>query len=562
METLYTLDFDPLKADIKSYIETNAVLLKDYNYEGSVINNVMNVMTYVTQYLSFYLNMSVNEMFLSSASIEENVYKLASMLNYLPKRESGSYVDVYLKSSAGSPVTLNKWDCLSDGTSTLYYMEDDAIVLPTSTIGSQVRLYLGELTSSSHTFSTVGIFNSVTMTDNFSIDDSHFEVLDASTDVWDNANTEPFLTTAVPADNKYFYIDYSTGTMSVKFDNGKLFRDPAAEADTITIRYLKVTGTVGNSTQVAEFTACDVANVTIADSESWPLSTAGGSAKDTVEEVKTKAPLWFVAQHRAVTEKDYNTIIENLPSFPSFSDIVIWGGEQEWTATTSAIVTISATGSGEAWNKGYIYYSALQDDLSDASLAQQAAIETYLDKYRIISLLYRNVQPATLSVDQTYSIKYLNTACVTAIQSSVSSYISTNYQGSTKEYRNSEFIRYVDSLTGVDYVSMTSAIIYNHPGFTVTVPTNVIRTFNALDSSVTITGSLNGVPSLSSSGTDLLFDSVTVGTIDWTEGQMFVTAGCLSAGAIEVDVNFNDVEYFKVEKETFLYVNDPSFVTL
>jgi len=97
MADYYNLDLEFIKNDIKNYIANNSTLLEDYNYEGSAISNMINVLAYVTQYNMYYLNSVTKELFLSSAKLSSNIHRLANMLNYVPKRNVSPSCDVLLQ---------------------------------------------------------------------------------------------------------------------------------------------------------------------------------------------------------------------------------------------------------------------------------------------------------------------------------------------------------------------------------------------------------------------------------------------------------------------------------
>jgi hypothetical protein len=85
------VDFNDLKAQFKEFIGAETEF-QDYNFEGSALSQLLDVITFGIQYQQMYLNMTTNEMFLDSAQIDTNVFKLANTLNYIPKRKSAAYI--------------------------------------------------------------------------------------------------------------------------------------------------------------------------------------------------------------------------------------------------------------------------------------------------------------------------------------------------------------------------------------------------------------------------------------------------------------------------------------
>jgi hypothetical protein len=114
LKKYYNIDFAAARADLKTYLEANSDF-KDYNFEGSALAQLLDVMAFGTQLQNFYLNMSMNELFMGSAQMTDNVYKLANMLNYMPKRKSAPYSTVNIQRQQ-LMVNGEDWDGLAGGT--------------------------------------------------------------------------------------------------------------------------------------------------------------------------------------------------------------------------------------------------------------------------------------------------------------------------------------------------------------------------------------------------------------------------------------------------------------
>ena len=99
---LSSLDFDTLKTNFKDFLSTQSVF-KDYDYSGSNINVLLDVMSYNTYLNAFYLNMVASEMFLDSAQKYDSVISHAKELNYLPRSSRSSVADLTVTLYADSP---------------------------------------------------------------------------------------------------------------------------------------------------------------------------------------------------------------------------------------------------------------------------------------------------------------------------------------------------------------------------------------------------------------------------------------------------------------------------
>jgi hypothetical protein len=136
IKEFYNLDFGTLKTQFKEFISEQTEF-KDYNFEGAALSQLVDIITFGIQYQQMYLNMTTNELFLDTAQIENNVFKLANTLNYIPKRKSAAYIwagiqrnnDIVngeLWESAGDPGPPEDWDLATGVTGGVFSIEDDS----------------------------------------------------------------------------------------------------------------------------------------------------------------------------------------------------------------------------------------------------------------------------------------------------------------------------------------------------------------------------------------------------------------------------------------------------
>jgi len=111
------LDFNTIKTNLRKYLQSQNIL-KDYNYEGSALSNLLDLLAYNTQYNAYYLNMVANEMFLDSAIQRSSVVSHAKLLNYTPKSVSApaAIIDLKINQVTNTALTLPKFtNFLSEG---------------------------------------------------------------------------------------------------------------------------------------------------------------------------------------------------------------------------------------------------------------------------------------------------------------------------------------------------------------------------------------------------------------------------------------------------------------
>ena len=320
------LDFDEAKASLKSYLQSQSTL-KDYNFDGSVLNTILDVLAYNTHYQSFYANMVANEMFLDSAILRPSVVSHAKTIGYLPasRRAAKAVVDI-------STTPLNPNGSLSRGVEFLgvdpsgaqhRFILLDSVYTNSAGIFKNVEIYEGTLRRMSYLYGGTTRSNSLLLIPNDKIDTSTIRVrVQASasdttgqSDVWTEAISFLDLT---PTSKVYFLQERETGMYELYFGDNFLGLKPDA-GSVVVVEYLETNADVGNG--VTSFT-CSVSRVA---SPVLVSQSAGGMIEDSIEKIKFLAPKFYQAGGRAVTENDYRAAV--LREYPNTDSVLVYGGE-------------------------------------------------------------------------------------------------------------------------------------------------------------------------------------------------------------------------------------------
>ena len=154
------LDFDSIKANLRTFLESQAQF-QDYDFEGSSLSILLDVLSYNTHYLSYIANMSTNEMYLDSADIRKNIVSLAKMLGYTPTspRAPRASIDVVVNNGTGSSVTMQKGTVFTTTVDTVdyqYVTNEDITISPVNGVYKfeNVPLYEGTLVTFKYTYDT------------------------------------------------------------------------------------------------------------------------------------------------------------------------------------------------------------------------------------------------------------------------------------------------------------------------------------------------------------------------------------------------------------------------
>lgn len=450
MTQFHNLDLEYIKNDIKEFIKKNSTILEDYNYEGSAISNMINVLAYVTQYNMFYLNSITNELFMSSAQLNNSVHRLANMLNYIPKRNVAPSCDVVLtNNSSDSQYLYYGSEFVSDSIDMTYI--GDVITIP-SGASVTVSLYQGTLVTQNW-ISDGTPFQSYMLTDKETVDNRFISVgVGNSTSVsydWININTQNPI-----VGGKYYYIDY-LDAMYVKFDNGVLYQIPVAN-ETVSVRYLKTEGdSFGNTVMVDADVSSENGNIT----GKCITNFTNGENAETLEEIKSRAILNYTTQNRAVTQSDYNIFFEKYPGYSDFQDSFIFGGENVFIDVNGNQIEYVAGGSWQ--DVGYVYLAALRksNDIYDFGYltdADKETIENYFLPYKVITIFLKFVDPVIVYFNPQFRIKAKSMVDfdTTGFKKIVDDHLTDTYTGMNLTLSKSNIIKFIDSIQTVNYSDM------------------------------------------------------------------------------------------------------------
>jgi hypothetical protein len=326
------LDFDEIKKNLKTYLKAQQGFT-DYNFEGSGLSILLDVLAYNTHYNALYYNLSVNEMFLDSAVKRSSVVSLAKSLGYTPSSSiaSKAIIDIVVSNVSGNPTTLTipagtafssnfsgtNYNFLTDSSTT-------AIASITNTYSFlNVPIIEGKLLQKTYSAVTNGSY----IIPNLKVDTSTIKI-NVQEIAGSAANTVYTLAdnfaTLTPSSRVYFLKEDDNGNYVISFGDGLLGFAPANGA-VIIVDYFVCSESEPNGTSTFTYTGnafTNTANVSIITK----AIAAGGSLPESIDSIKFNAPKTFTSQNRAVTAQDYKTLI---PKFYSNVDAIsVWGGEE------------------------------------------------------------------------------------------------------------------------------------------------------------------------------------------------------------------------------------------
>lgn len=335
------LDFDTIKSNLKTFLNQQAEFT-DYDFEGSGLSVLLDILAYNTHYNAYYLNMVANESFLDTALLRDSVISHAKILGYTPYSKTASVATINF--TANSATSTNGTLTLPSGYSFLSNKIDgksyNFVVLEDTTVTKANNSYYfqnlniseGQLTTYSFTHNqstnpkqvfTLPDDNVDTTTIKVgvspSVGNTSISIYSKVTDILDVTSTSEV----------YYLQENKNGKFQIYFGNdvvGKKLPDGAV----VSITYLLTNGDVPNKANnfIATSTLSDSLSESLTNFVITPVSAAaGGSDRESVDDIKFGAVAQFTTQNRLITTKDYESYIKK--NYPSVDSLSVWGGEEE-----------------------------------------------------------------------------------------------------------------------------------------------------------------------------------------------------------------------------------------
>ena len=435
------LDYDQIRANLKTFMQ-NQTELVDYDFEGSALSTLIDVLAYNTFYNAFNANVQANELYLDTAQVRNNIVSHAKSLGYLPRSRTSPFadLDVTVNSPSGTPSSLT----VSRGTkfsSTINNKKFNFVNLESKTISPVGGVYK---------FSSLRINQGTLKTFTYTVDDSDtrqkYEIPDTNVDtnslvvkVFPNAassNSDIYslvsnIVNVSGTSEVYFLQEGLDGKYEVYFGDNS-FGKKLSAGNVVSIEYLVTDGIeANNATSFAlEGNIQGNTNVTLA----LVNKAAGGAAREDIESIRFNAPLSFLSQNRVVTADDYSTIIKN--QYANAETVSVWGGEEN-----------------DPPEYGKVFVSVKPKNAATLTASEKAFIkDSILKPKNIVSITPELIDPAFLYIKLGVFVKYdPNLTSLTAgeltqkVRQVISDYNDTNLKKFDGVFRHSQLLGEIDN---------------------------------------------------------------------------------------------------------------------
>ena len=413
------LDFQNIKTNLKTYLNSQEAF-QDYNFEGSALGSLVDLLAYVTHYNAINANLGINETFLDTAQSRGAVVGHARQLGYTPQSARAPRATLSISGVASIP---NNYQVKTTINGRQYTFR----TIQAYTNLTQVDVYEGALKSVEYIYSALS--NEKFIIPDADVDTSTLKVTvkaaAGSSDIENYSAVRSILN--VTSTSKVYYLNENPdGKFEISFGDGVIGR-ALEDGNIITATYIVTNKTAANNASLFTVVSGNAVLTTV-------MNAAGGAEKESLNSIKYAAPLSYTAQNRAVTPDDYKAII--IEAFSNVGYISCWGGEDN---------------NPPDYGKAYICIKPSQG----ATLSQR-------ERDQIINTIVRpkaivSVTPVLVDPDYTYIslevfFKYDSSGTILsskeisdAVAASINTYNSSDLAKFDTVLRHSKLLRTIDS---------------------------------------------------------------------------------------------------------------------
>ena len=347
------LDFNTIKSNFINYLQSQSTF-KDYNFQGSAMSVLLDVLAYNTQYNAYYLNMVANEMFLDTALQRSSVISHAKLLDYTPKSNIAptAIINITSNNVSATSVTLPQYtNFLSESVGGANYNFVTVSPITANASNNTIQFNNVEIKQGlpvTYTYTVDSVTNPTYTFElpDSSVDTTTIQVLvqqsssNTSYTVYTQAQNYLILNGTSPV---YWVQEGFNGNYQIYFGDG-IIGNQLQDGNVIIVSYIVTQGTAaaGANSFVLMDTIQGLGTTTI----NGVVPASEGGTKESIQSIKFQAPKAYAAQNRAVSKDDYITLIQQNNLGYSFDAVNVWGGEENNPPVYGQVfVSLKPTGS-------------------------------------------------------------------------------------------------------------------------------------------------------------------------------------------------------------------------
>lgn len=456
------LDFDRIKENLKEFLRGQEKF-SDYNFDGSGLSILLDVLAYNTHYNLLYQNLAINESFIDSASKRSSVVSKAKALGYIPRsaRASTAYLNIRVTTTSTSVDVLElpkytPFTTSNDGVVYTFYTTQSNIAYRDGSVFvfSNIEVKEGKPLSYNYTVAE-GIqyiipngnvdLTTLTVKIQESGTSSEYEIFDSAMSLLDlDGNSKVYFSKEI--DNGLFEIEFGDGIIGKSLVNGNV----------VIFNYMVCAGNNPNGAINFHYAGPKYVSGQT-EIVSTQITASNGSFAEDIESIRRNAPKMYTAQNRCVTLNDYKTLIMSL--YPTARSVNVWGGENHVPVSYGDVYISIMPAEGEA--------------LSESD--KQYLLNDILAPRRVVTIHPKLIDPAFINLQLNVAYYYNPTDTrlsvndlSTAVFNNIIAYGEANLDKFGGIFKHSAVSRVIDT---------TDASITNS-AMTVKIHRNVPITFN------------------------------------------------------------------------------------
>ena len=448
--SLVDVDFDTIKQNLRNYLQRSDSPFKDYDFDGSNISQMLDILSYNTYLNSYYLNMVASEMFLDSAIIRDSVVSHAKELNYVPRSYRSAQAQISFGLTPSSPsisvIVVPKGTTFTAKVGSNNYsfatVENKTFIANSSNIiPITLDVYEGNFLTDSFVYDAANTSQRFVLS-NYTVDTRFLTVNSIENNganVVSYSKYTSFL--GVDATTPAFFVQGAENNQyEIIFGDNVKGRIPKS-GSTIVVNYLAGNGELPNGARTFSIDGA-IQGQSNVSTITTNASAVGGAVNESIESIKLNAPRYYQNQERAVTASDYETLLTT--NFPEIAGAAAYGGEDRdppvYGKVYVAVDLIGADG-----------VSDLDKDRYYKFLKQRSSVS--------IDPVIEDPDFLYVEVDTTvrYNVNVTNQSIAdikTLVETTISNYNATYLDGFKKTLRSSKLIESINnchpSILGVD----------------------------------------------------------------------------------------------------------------
>jgi hypothetical protein len=435
------LDFDEIRGNLKTYLSTQDQF-RDYNFEGSAMAVLLDVLAYNTHYNAYYVNMLANEMFLDTAQQRDSVVSHAKLIGYTPVSAIGASANVNITvtgvAAGTSQITIPKnskfTTTVDDITYTMVTPQAYTLKSTTTTFTGDINIKEGEPLT--HRFTVAGSDDRfIIPNDNVDLSSITVKVQNSSVDTETTEFTRATNIREIYGTSEVFFLEEAADQKyEIIFGNGTLGK-ALSVGNIVIVDYLSCNGELTNGATTFSIDTLDLGVSYTSASVTTNTNAIGGRPPEDVESIKFNAPRIYQTQNRCVVDNDYKRIILNENA--DLESVIAFGGEE-----------------ADPPQYGKVYVAVKPFGELFSTLNRKVAI-----KNSIIDRTPLGIDPVVIDADYTYIIPTITTyydrtlttiteaQIVSDVLTTVTNYATGNLGRFGNKLRYSRFVRALDNIS-------------------------------------------------------------------------------------------------------------------